>query len=127
MQDRRSSPRSKVLDYAIASVPEPHYEIRCILKDMSQGGAQLVGDLVDTLPDRFRLTTPRFRRSVPCRVVWRGRHALGLRFEESPALLSQSRSETPASRPRAVPPPQTPKPAAAPAAQPPAADVFLLD
>ena len=58
-----------------------HLERPCILSDLSGGGARLSGVRANTIPDEFRLRTPRGDRRT-CHVVWRTDNELGVRFSD---------------------------------------------
>ena len=55
---------------------------RCAVEDISTGGAQIIVARTDQIPDAFTLTfSPSARSGRACRVVWRRRGKLGVRFE----------------------------------------------
>jgi hypothetical protein len=58
-----------------------HLERPCILKNLSNGGAELTGVRANTIPDEFKLRTPIGERRV-CQVIWRTEDELGVRFTD---------------------------------------------
>jgi hypothetical protein len=58
-----------------------HLERPCILADLSNGGAKIVGVRAQTIPDEFRLRTPLGDRRS-CRVIWRTEDAVGVEFTD---------------------------------------------
>src|SRR5271170_5837457 len=58
-----------------------HLERPCVLSDLSNGGAKLVGVRAGTIPDEFRLRTPLGDRRA-CRVVWCTENELGVKFAD---------------------------------------------
>ncbi|MEJ1161657.1 PilZ domain-containing protein [Prosthecomicrobium sp. N25] len=87
MPERRQEHRRKVLRYAVATSEHPHHRVRCVVKDLSEGGVQLVGEHVDGFEADFTLEADCFARPVRCRAIWRRHHALGAKFLEAPVLL----------------------------------------
>jgi hypothetical protein len=69
-----------------------HLERPCILSDLSDGGAKLIGVRASTIPDEFKLRTP-FGERRACRVVWRTEDSLGVRFTDQSERKSGSSSE----------------------------------
>ena len=57
--------------------------VMCIVRDISEGGAKLVGGGLDQLPDLFVLSLSRNQKvSRPCRVVRRTEGELGISFSK---------------------------------------------
>jgi hypothetical protein len=65
----------------------------CIVSNLSNGGAKLSGLDAATVPDEFTLCLTASRNSArKCRVIWRGRHELGVEFDEPfPASAKSAR------------------------------------
>ena len=58
-------------------------ERTCVVANLSNGGVKLSGLAVGTLPDEFGLRlTPSKEAPRKCRVIWRGKHEVGVEFEE---------------------------------------------
>jgi hypothetical protein len=57
----------------------------CILKDLSDGGAKIIGVAVSEVPDRFTLRFARGARGLrKCKVVWRSAEGVGIEFSDRP-------------------------------------------
>ena len=55
----------------------------CIIANLSNGGVMLSGIAAASLPDEFGLRlTPSKEAPRKCRVIWRGKHEVGVEFEE---------------------------------------------
>jgi hypothetical protein len=53
------------------------------VSNFSNGGAQITGIRVKTIPDEFKLhIAPGQGRARPCRVIWRTDDALGVEFTD---------------------------------------------
>jgi hypothetical protein len=79
----------------------------CVLSDISDSGARLDVEDVNSVPERFMLLlsgTGAARRS--CRVIWRGDAQIGVAFEKPVA----DAGKTPAAKPGVAPPPDGAKP-----------------
>ena len=64
----------------------------CIVSNLSNGGARIVGIEPETLPDAFLLRiSPRASRTQQCRVIWRSKDALGVQFAGEPNVNAVGR------------------------------------
>jgi PilZ domain-containing protein len=54
----------------------------CVVSNLSNGGAKIVGVRPETIPDEFLLRVSPHSRARRCRVLWRSRDALGVEFVE---------------------------------------------
>ena len=78
---RRSVPRAKVVRAGLIVFDSPsHFEVDCILLDLSVMGAQLDIHGAHGVPDTFRLVVQTERINRACRVVWRNGDRIGVRF-----------------------------------------------
>jgi PilZ domain len=66
------------------------WELACVVKDLSNGGAKITTAPVGDIPDEFML---RFIRGVrgkrKCKVLWRTRDALGVEFTDQIAVAER--------------------------------------
>lgn len=56
---------------------EPHH---CTLVDISDGGARLVVEDAESVPDKLGLLLYRDGDVFPCEIVWRCNSAIGIQF-----------------------------------------------
>ena len=60
---------------------------KCLVSNVSSGGAKIAGLKASALPDEFELTiTADVTQTFKCRVRWRADNELGVRFFDSPNL-----------------------------------------
>ena len=79
MEERRHTLRHRTYKGAhIAS--RGRSTIACIVRNLSDGGACLIIDNPVGLPETFHLVFDDGESDRQCRVVWRGRDRLGVRF-----------------------------------------------
>ena len=62
----------------------------CVVSNLSNGGAKIVGVRPETIPDEFVLRVSPHSRARKCRVLWRSRDALGVEFAEPQTSAAQS-------------------------------------
>lgn len=80
--DNRRGTRRNVSIPSRIHLPEQGRRVRCLVTDLSQRGASISVEKADQLPDNFVLllaASEDMRRD--CKVVRRGKIALGVRFE----------------------------------------------
>ena len=66
-------------------------ERTCIVANLSNGGVMLRGIAAGSLPDQFSLRlTPSKVAPRKCRVVWREKHEVGIKFDEPFPTLEKS-------------------------------------
>jgi hypothetical protein len=85
MDNRRTVQRTRVLRNAKILVPRNSPVIHCTVQDITSGGACLTMANTHGLPATFDLTFEHGRTRRPCRVVWRTRDRVGVRFEQAAA------------------------------------------
>lgn len=88
MQDRRF-PRSRAFLGAKIIFNDGHSSFDCIVREMSEGGAQIKVENALAVPERFNLTLSD-GRSFGCEIRWRRINAIGVEFQNvvDPALNS---------------------------------------
>jgi PilZ domain len=81
MQDRRQSPRDKVMYGGIAEVTESGASRDCVVRNISKDGAHLEFNSAIRLPkDSLRLTIARKGRSFMARIIWLRDNFVGVAF-----------------------------------------------
>lgn len=78
--DRRISPRKKMLIHAFASDLADRYDVKCVVRDVSRDGCQIVSSHLDDLPDRIKLVPIGFDRPIYGAIAWRDGKVAGVRF-----------------------------------------------
>jgi hypothetical protein len=63
---------------------------RCIVKDLSNGGAKISGVAAADVPDQFTLFIAGDSKTRKCEVLWRKADSLGVKFTDRPALAAKS-------------------------------------
>jgi hypothetical protein len=82
MEDKRATARRRVLKYGRIIFNDGSSVMDCTVHDLSERGARLrVASSSLHIPDRFRLALLGEVNRLPCRVVWRSMHELGVSFE----------------------------------------------
>jgi hypothetical protein len=83
MQDRRQSPRDKVMYGGITDVPDNGGSRDCVVRNISKGGAHLEFSNAVRLPkESLRLTIARKGRSVMARIIWLRDNFVGVAFSQ---------------------------------------------
>jgi len=80
MDDKRKSPRRRVLKEGKIVFADAMRVIDCTIRDMSPEGARLLIANTVGLPDTFTLYEKSTGMLYPASVVWRQSNALGIRF-----------------------------------------------
>ncbi len=75
--DKRVEPRRKAHIPAFISNLDETFQMRCIIRDVSEHGCQLVASRVHEIPDEFHLTPVGFEEPLSGRVMWRDRKTMG--------------------------------------------------
>lgn len=78
--DRRTAHRKKTLIHAFASDLGDKYDVKCVIRDLSVSGCQIVSSYLDDLPDTIKIVPEGFDRPVYGRIVWRERKVAGVSF-----------------------------------------------
>ncbi len=94
--DRRAARRKKTMIHAFASDLGDKYDVKCVIRDVSGGGCQIVSSYLDDLPDTIKIVPEGFDRPIYGRIVWRERKVAGVRFLDG--------ADNPAGRPGAAEP-----------------------
>jgi hypothetical protein len=92
MPDRRQSARDKVIYGGVAEIGESGTTRDCVVRNISESGAQIEFSNVIKLPkDQMSLTIARKGRSFLAKVVWWRDNFVGVAFRaESPSELPDS-------------------------------------
>lgn len=80
-REQRRAPRRIVLDRAVAFQNLPLRRFSCVVRDISDTGARLIGADIDAIRGSFVLTI-QGKTTEPrvCEVVWRRHRVIGVRF-----------------------------------------------
>lgn len=82
---KNRAPRYKVAKPAIIRFGEGK-SVECLVRSLSETGAGMdVGNGALAIPGKFELLIPGDELSLPCRVVWRRDHKMGVAFIKSKA------------------------------------------
>jgi len=81
MDDKRSSPRQRVLKSALVVFNDGRSTINCVVRNLSETGAKIKVDDVVGIPQCFDLALPGTERRA-CRVVWHAGAELDVVFVE---------------------------------------------
>jgi PilZ domain len=80
-EDQRKSRRRQFRHAALLSIANDVPPIRCVLWDISDGGARLTAGIrTRELPDRFTLIMAAGAVRRPCETVWRNGQFVGVKF-----------------------------------------------
>jgi hypothetical protein len=86
MFDRRQSPRDKVMYGGVAEIGEDGATRECVVRNISDKGANLEFSNVIKLPrERMSLTIARKGRSFLARIMWWRDNFVGVAFSETPS------------------------------------------
>jgi PilZ domain len=85
MDNRRTVPRTRIVRNAKILVPQNSPVIHCTVQDITSAGACLTLANTNGLPATFDLTFEHGRTRRFCRVMWRTRDRVGVRFEAAGA------------------------------------------
>ena len=75
---KNRAPRYKVAKSAIIKFGER--KVECLVRSLSQTGAGMDVPNQFGIPARFELEIPSDQLNLPCRVVWRKDHRMGVAF-----------------------------------------------
>jgi hypothetical protein len=81
MADHRRAPRERTYKAGRIGLPGKRPVIGCLVRNLSQGGANLQLPDQHYVPDAFTLVFDSGEPSRQCQVVWRGRAHIGVKFE----------------------------------------------
>ena len=79
MVETRIAPRHRVMKPA--KIDYGGYKIPCTIRDLSTTGAALEGSDQKEIPATFTLIVPEDGLKLPCHVVWRRDHRIGIEFD----------------------------------------------
>jgi hypothetical protein len=92
-RERRKNPRVEWSSPATIRRLDGHMVCRCVLGDLSDGGAKITGVTASAIPDQFMLRVDRGLNGVrKCQVLWRSADELGLVFTDPIAGAEQART-----------------------------------
>ena len=78
--DKRSEVRHRALIPAFASDLDETFQLRCLIRDVSNSGCQLVASKIYNVPDVFHLTPDGFSTPICGRVMWQDRKLIGVQL-----------------------------------------------
>jgi hypothetical protein len=78
--ERRRTPRRNLGCAAWIDFGDGSGVQECTLVDISDGGARLVVENADSVPDRLSLLLYSDGDAFPCEIVWRCNSAIGIQF-----------------------------------------------
>ena len=79
-EQRRALIRQNVAFWAKASEMDGYPIIRCMIREVSREGCEIVSSRVGELPEEFSLEIDRLAKPFRCRIAWRSPWAAGVRF-----------------------------------------------
>ena len=91
--DRRATPRRRVLKGAVIAYNERHCTLACTVRDISDTGARLRLTGAVTAPDTFELIIDLDGLEAPCEVIRREGNDIGVRFLSPPRRATPKRSQ----------------------------------
>ncbi|TCD10967.1 PilZ domain-containing protein [Oricola cellulosilytica] len=92
-EDKRTSPRRRVLKEAFASFNEQFSAVPCRVRNMSEKGAMLHFDDMSLVPDEFMLHVPLDGIKVKCRRVRNAGPYCGVEFISAPERSNMHRRQ----------------------------------
>lgn len=78
--ESRVEQRKKSAIHAFASDTDHKYEVKCIIRDISQSGCRIVTTNLDDLPKVIHLLPEGFDKPVLAQIVWREKSMAGVQF-----------------------------------------------
>lgn len=84
-RDKRTHPRKKVCVQAFAADAEDTFDVKCMIRDASQGGCMIVSSNISELPEYIQLIPEGFDTPLEGKIVWRGEKFAGISFISSNA------------------------------------------
>jgi hypothetical protein len=78
--EMRSSGRVRTYFGGRVTLVSPLLGVNCLVRDLSEGGAQIVMSGVESLPNEIQITVPRINLATRARVVWRNGDVCGVQF-----------------------------------------------
>lgn len=92
--DNRSEKRKKVCVHAFAFDTKDSFNIKCVIRDVSESGCMIVSSQTHDLPEFIQLVPERFNRPLRGKIVWRDDKRAGISFlspaqEDGPSLLKE--------------------------------------
>lgn len=92
--DRRARIRKKTLIHAFASDLSDVYDIKCVIRDVSQNGCRIVSSHIDDLPETIKIVPEGFANPVFGKIVWKDEKVAGVRFLEDEEELATTIPQT---------------------------------
>jgi hypothetical protein len=87
-RERRKNFRVEWTSPAIIELPDGQGTLRCVVANLSNGGAKITDVTAATLPEEFGLRlSAANRRVLRCQMVWRRDHEIGVRFMNHPSSI----------------------------------------
>jgi len=79
--DQRKHTRNKVALHAIVSDRQQQNAIRCMIRDASISGCNIISRKVSNLPDKVLINISSLNQLIKGRIVWRNQDSAGIEFE----------------------------------------------
>lgn len=80
LAEKRRCVRKVILRSGRITYYDRQISVRCVIADVSQGGARLIAGLSHLVPSRFDLTVDGLGLEMQCEVVWRRGNEVGVKF-----------------------------------------------
>ena len=87
MEERRKSPRRRVLKEGKIVFPDALCLMDCTIRDMSDEGAKLVVSNTLAIPHSFQLYERSSGKLYPAIIAWRQCNAIGVKFDGPPTSI----------------------------------------
>ena len=93
LHHRRAQKRKKVCIQAFVADPEDINQVKCVIRDVSENGCQIVSSQVQYLPDILQLIPEGFDKPIRGKIVWRDKNLAGMCFESACSAEDRARIE----------------------------------
>jgi hypothetical protein len=87
MDDKRKSPRRRVLKEGKIVFADALCLLDCTIREMSDGGARLMISSTMGIPETFQLYEKSSGRLYPSTVAWRLSNVIGVKFDGPPTSI----------------------------------------
>jgi hypothetical protein len=93
VEEKRRTPRRRVLKGGIIAFNDRHSTLPCTVRDVSEGGARLRVETSVIAPDLFVLIIELDGVEMDCEVVLRRAKELGVKFTSAPRTVTPRRRQ----------------------------------
>jgi len=90
MEEKRKSPRRRVLKEGKIVFPDALCLMDCMIRDTSDGGAKLIVSNTLAIPHSFQLYEKSSGKLYPASIAWRQCNAIGVRFTGLPTSINDA-------------------------------------